>query len=216
MKVIGYLRVSTDEQARSGLGMDAQRATLQAFANAAGHDVEWVADEGESGKNGNRPGLQMALGMLRKGEADALAVAKLDRLSRSVHDFSGMLRTAQAEKWRIVALDMGIDTSNMTGRLVAHILMAVSEWEREAIGQRTSDAIQVRLARGEEWGRRSLMESATEALIREMRDDGLSGHAIARILNEQAVPTARGGTWHPSTVIRVLKRIDRIQKANAA
>lgn len=216
MRVIGYLRVSTDEQARSGLGLEAQRVTLQAFAKAAGHDIEWVADEGESGKNGNRPGLRMALGMLRKGEADALAVAKLDRLSRSVHDFSGMLRTAQAEKWRIVALDMGIDTSNMTGRLVAHILMAVSEWEREAIGQRTSDAIQVRLARGEEWGRRSLMESTTEAMIREMRDDGLSGHAIARILNEQAVPTARGGTWYPSTVVRVLKRIDRIEKASAA
>ena len=70
-----------------------------------------------------------------------------------MHDFSGMLAMARTQKWSVVALDMGIDTSTMTGRLVAHVLMAVAEWERDAISARTSDAIRARLARGEDWGR---------------------------------------------------------------
>ena len=69
MRVIGYLRVSTDEQARSGLGLEAQRRTIAAYATAAGHDVEWVADEGESGKTADRPGLRVALEMLRTRQA---------------------------------------------------------------------------------------------------------------------------------------------------
>lgn len=217
MRVVGYLRVSTEEQARSGLGMEAQRATITAWADPGGHDVEWISDEGWSGKDTEWRGLTVALDMLRRGTIDALVVSKLDRLSRSMHDFSGLLETSRTQKWAVVALDMAIDTSTMVGRLVAHVLMSVAEFEREAIGQRTSDAIQSKLARGEDWGRRSQVDATVEATNTAMRAEGLSALSIARRLNAYAVPTVRGGTWHASTVARVLKRVERrTQRGSAA
>lgn len=213
MHVIGYLRVSSAMQARSGLGLEAQRSAITGWAKASGHTVEWMADEGESAKSTDRPGLQLALSALADRKADAIVVSKLDRLSRSVHDFSGLLEVAQRQRWGIVALDMGIDTSTMTGRLVAHILVAVSAWEREAIAGRTSDAIQERLARGESWGRTPDLPEATAELIAELSREGHTNAAITRRLNADGVPTARGGTWHPSTVSRVLARLARVAVA---
>lgn len=216
MRVIGYLRVSTDEQARSGLGLEAQRFTISRYADLMGWEVEWMGDEGRSGKDMARPGLAAALDALQKGEAQALVTAKLDRLSRSVADFAGLLDRARKEKWAVVALDLSLDTTTITGELVANILMACAQWERRLIGQRTSDAIQARLLKGEDWGRRATLTETTEAAIRDLHADGLTAHAISRILNEQDVPTARGGAWHPSTVQRVLRRIERRAKASAA
>lgn len=210
MKVIGYLRVSTDEQARSGLGLEAQRAAITAQATAHGWDVEWAVDDGASARSLDRPRLQAALETLAARRADALVVAKLDRLSRSMHDFSGLLDTAARHRWAVVALDMGIDTSNMTGRLVAHVLMAVAEWEREAIAARTSDAIQARLARGEDWGRRSETPAEVEDRICVLRAEGATYAAIADALTSEGVPTPRGGErWHPATISRILRRRER-------
>lgn len=217
MEVIGYLRVSTDEQARSGLGLEAQRATITRYADLMGWEVTWLCDEGWSGSDTRRPGLAEALGRLQRRDAQALVVAKLDRLSRSVHDFSGLLQTARSQKWAVVALDVSVDTTTLTGELVANILMSVSQWERGIIRQRTSDAVQAKLARGEDWGRRSQMDADVEALIASLRADGLSALRIARRLNTDAVPTVRGGGWHASTVARVLKRVERrAQRGSAA
>lgn len=207
MKVIGYLRVSTDEQARSGLGLDVQRAAINAQATAHGWTVEWVVDDGASAKSLDRPGLRGALETLAARRAEAIVVAKLDRLSRSMHDFSGLLDTAQRQKWAVIALDMGIDTSTMTGRLVAHVLMAVAQWEREAIAARTSDAIQARLARGEAWGRGSETPELVEDRVCALRATGATYAAIAHALTSEGIPTPRGGQrWHPATISRILRR----------
>src|SRR5262245_60092592 len=88
LRVVGYLRVSTVEQATNGAGLDAQRATIAAEAERRGWSVRWIEDRGYSAKDLRRPGIRDVLSLLEAGEADALVVAKLDRLSRSLVDFS--------------------------------------------------------------------------------------------------------------------------------
>lgn len=136
--MVGYLRVSTEEQASSGLGLDAQRESIRRYVDAQGWSVDWYVDEGLSAKSLARPQLQAALTRLhvipKRRDVDGIVVAKLDRLSRSVHDFSGILKLASARKWAVVAIDLGVDTSTPTGKLVANVMMSVAEWEREVIG----------------------------------------------------------------------------------
>jgi DNA invertase Pin-like site-specific DNA recombinase len=131
MLVIGYLGVPTRDR---DYGIEVQRAAIEAEAEAErrGWEVEWVTDQGETGKNANRPGLTDALARLDAGEADALVVSKLDRLSRSVVDFGGILRAATRPRrgrkaWGLIVLDVGIDMTTPTGRMVADILIAVAE-----------------------------------------------------------------------------------------
>lgn len=206
MKVIGYLRVSTDEQGRSGLGLDAQRATIAAQAAARGWDVEWMADEARSAKTMNRPGLRLALDALRRGDARAIVVAKLDRLSRSVQDFATLLDTARAQGWAVVALDLGVDTTTSAGELVANVMAAVAQWERRVIGERTSAALHAAAARGVRVGRPPALDPATEARLLTLRAAGMSHRRIAEALAREGLATAHGGSWHPSTVARILAR----------
>lgn len=200
-KVIGYVRVSTAEQAAGGHGLDAQESAIR-------HEVErrgWVLvriarDEGASGKDTDRPGLLEALRDVRDGAASGLVVGKLDRLSRSVVDFGTILDHFNEWGATLVALDLGVDTSTPTGRLVANVLASVAEWERETIGQRTKDGLAVAKAKGRQVGGPSVPSDVRER-IATMRADGLTLRAIADSLNDAGVPTARGGTtWRASTV----------------
>ncbi|MBG6238211.1 DNA invertase Pin-like site-specific DNA recombinase [Mycetocola sp. CAN_C7] len=205
--VIGYTRVSTEEQGRSGLGLEAQRATISAHANAKGWEVVWVTDEGMSAKSLDRPGLQDALRMLKRHEADAILVAKLDRLSRSVQDFAGLLEVAKKQRWSITALDVGVDTTTSGGELVANVMAAVAQWERRTIGERTSVALKAAQARGVHVGRPAALSKSAESRLHELRASGLSFAKVAAHLNNEGVPTAHGGkAWHPTTVARILKR----------
>lgn len=201
MNVIGYIRVSTDEQAESGLGLAAQRQTIQSEADARGWNVEWYVDEGYSAKDLNRPGVQGALASLENGGPKLLVVAKLDRLSRSLLDFATLLARAGERGWELVSLDLGVDTSSPMGRFVANLMANVAQLERELIGQRTKEALEAKRRQGVTLGRpRVMSHDVRERILRERRGGrGLS--AIARDLNREAVPTARGGKqWYPSTV----------------
>src|SRR4051794_35241989 len=109
-RAITYARVSTEDQADSGAGLDAQRVTLDAAMAARGWElVGALVDEGRSGGNLNRPALTEALELLDAGKADALVVAKLDRLSRSVLDFAAICARAKRKGWAVVALDVDVD-----------------------------------------------------------------------------------------------------------
>src|SRR5712692_3087072 len=123
-KAVGYIRVSTDKQAEHGVSLDAQQAKLAAYA--ALYDltlVEVIVDAGASAKTLNRPGLQRALGMLRKGKATALLVAKLDRLTRSVEDLGELIRTVFVPgKADLLSVGEQIDTCTAAGRLVLNVL----------------------------------------------------------------------------------------------
>jgi DNA invertase Pin-like site-specific DNA recombinase len=205
MKMIAYTRVSTDEQASSGLGLAAQEATIAREAAHKGWDVTWLVDVGSGARLDNRPGITEALRRLAAGEADGLVVAKLDRLSRSVRDFAGTLDNARRQGWALVCLDFGVDTTTPVGELVANNMAAVSQWERRIISVRTREALAAKRLRGEPMGRPRVATAPTVARIVALSATGLGARAIARVLAAEHIPSPRGGpVWYPSTVARVL------------
>lgn len=206
MNVCGYIRVSTSEQADSGAGMEAQRQAIEAEAARRGWQlVRIYEDAGVSGKSMNgREGLRQAIEAIERGEADALVVAKLDRLSRSLLDFAGLMERARRKGWALVALDLGVDTSTPAGEMMASVLATFSQFERRLIGQRTKDALAVKREQGVQLGRPREMKDEAVARVEQLRDQGLTVAAIARQLNDEGVPTPRGGRWHSPGVRRVL------------
>lgn len=204
MQVVGYVRVSTAEQADSGAGLDAQRSAIDAEVKRRGWQLVEVFEDanGVSGKSmSNRPGLQAALKEIERGEADGLIVAKLDRLSRSLLDFAALMARSRERGWSLIALDLGVDTSTPAGEMMAHVLATFAQFERRLIGQRTKDALAVRKAQGVRLGRPpGLPEPVRRRIVRE-RQEGRSLRAIADALNAEGVPTAQGGAqWWPTTV----------------
>ena len=215
-RAIGYARVSTDKQADRGVSLDAQREKLAAYATL--YELELVAvevDAGESAKSLARPGLQRALAALHRGEAEALVVVKLDRLTRSVKDLAELLERSRREGWQLVSVSEHLDTGTAAGRLVLNVLMAVAQWEREAVGERTAAALAHKRARGEYTGGRvpfgyrlapdgvALVEDPNEqeviALARELRRRGWSLRRIGRELEARGL-MPRSGQWHPQKV----------------
>jgi len=152
--------------------------------------------------------------MLAAGEADALLVVKLDRLTRSVGDLGSMVERCQREGWALLSVSESIDTRTAAGRLVLNVLGSVAQWEREAIGERTSTAMQHMAARGEytggqaPYGRRLqgrvlVAEDAEQkaiAIARELRAAGLSLRAIGARLTAGGCLPRSGRAWHAETV----------------
>jgi DNA invertase Pin-like site-specific DNA recombinase len=209
--IIAYVRVSTDEQATSGAGLEAQRAAILAEATRRGWTVvEVIEDAGYSGKSLKRPGIVKALDALKHKRAETLVVAKLDRLSRSMLDFSGLMERAMKEHWALVALDVGVDTTTPQGEMHAGVLAVFSQFERRLIGQRTKEAMAVKRSEGVRLGRPTTLTPDVVSRIRTERERGATLTAIAEGLNADAVPTAHGGVkWHPSTIAKVLRAPDQ-------
>ena len=156
MDVIGYARVSTDEQSKEGVSIDAQIAKIKAYCMLYGLNlVDVVVDAGVSAKTLKRPGLQSALAMLKAKKAGGMVIAKLDRLSRSVKDWNSLIDLYFGEKAgkQLCSVNDQIDTRTASGRLVLNVLMSVAQWEREATGERTRDALQHKITKGERVGK---------------------------------------------------------------
>lgn len=207
MQVLGYVRVSTEEQRDSGAGLAAQRAAINAEVERRGWTlVELIEDAGYSARSLKRPGIVRAIEMLDAGQVEALMVAKLDRLSRSLLDFAGLMDQAQRKGWAIIALDLGVDTSTPAGEAMANVMATFAQFERRLIGQRTREALAIKRAEGVRLGRPAQLSVETRDRIRRARDgEGLTLAAIAAMLNDEGVPTAHGGErWWPSTVRAVL------------
>jgi len=211
MRVLGYVRVSTSEQASSGAGLDAQRAMIAAEAERRGWHVEWIEDAGSSAKDLRRPGIQEALQRLCAGEADALVIAKLDRLSRSLLDFAAVTAQAQRECWKIVALDLGVDTSTPSGEMLANVLASFAQFERRLIGQRTSEALRAKRAAGVHLGRPRALPNDVGLRIANARRSGATYAAIAEALNRDGIPTAHSSQrWRTSTVAWALRAFSKV------
>ena len=201
-RAIGYVRVSTAEQADSGLGMAAQRAAIEAEAERRGWQLELVEEEGRSAKDLDRPVLATALDRLDRHGADVLVVAKLDRLSRSVAQGAEAFDRARRKSWSVVVLDWpDLDTTSAAGEMVANSLLNFAQYERRRIGERTRDALAAKKAAGVRLGRPQTLSGDVVAHIVGLRRDGVSFRRIAEQLEAAGVPTARGGaTWHASSV----------------
>src|SRR5215472_16525778 len=200
-RAVAYLRVSTDKQADKGVSLEAQRAKVEAYAQLYDLElVEVVVDAGASAKTLDRPGLQSALQMLKARQAEALLVVKLDRLTRSVVHLGQLVEDYFADgKWALLSVGEQIDTRSAAGRLVLNVLASVSQWEREAIGERTAAAMQHKASLGEYTGGdlpygfklgpdgERLVENAEEqsvhGIARKLRDAGQSLRSVARQLN---------------------------------
>lgn len=208
---IAYCRVSTDQQGESGAGLEWQQMRVREEAERRSWPLIEVYTDVASGKTTRKRGqLAAALADLAEGRANVLIVAKLDRLSRSMLDFSNLVERASAEGWSIVALDIGVDTSTTNGRMLANVIMALAQWERELIGDRTRDALQAVKARGVRLGRPVGVSTNAEGMIRALRESGLGLRMVANELNRLNVSTAQGASkWHASTVRAVIARLDR-------
>lgn len=219
VRAVGYIRVSTEEQASSGVSLDAQRAKLEAYCQL--YDIELIGievDAGVSAKTLERTGLQAALALLEAGEADALVVVKLDRLTRRVADLDILIERYFGSRFTLMSVGEQIDTSTAAGRLVLNVLTSVAQWERETTSERTKTALAHKKQKGEHCGRPAYgfqitekklakaQEYETVKLINSMRVSGHTFQAIADHLNKEGVVTQRGGVWHPMTVRNIIKR----------
>jgi site-specific DNA recombinase len=165
LKVIGYARVSTEEQARDGVSLSAQRTKVGLFCQL--HDLELVRvveDPGVSAKSLDRPGLAEVLELLDSGAADGVVIAKLDRLTRSLRDWLRLIEKYFGERVRtprkLFSVGDSIDTRTAAGRLVLNVLMSVAQWELETISERTTIGMQ-RLPKASIAGRRGMGSGST-------------------------------------------------------
>jgi site-specific DNA recombinase len=178
---------------------------------------EVIQDAGESAKSVQRPGMARLLTMVDAGEVQTVIIAKLDRLTRSVKDLAELLERFQRKGVSLVSVAESLDTGSAAGRLVINVMMAVSQWEREAIGERTSTALQFKKANRQVYSHTPYgferqgdalvplpAEQAIVSRIRQMHAAGSSLRKIAAALNAGAVPTKQGRQWAAQTVKDVL------------
>ena len=218
-EVISYIRVSTSQQGRSGLGIEAQRQVLRQFAKAEGLELVREFVEVETGKGSDaldrRPQLKAALAAAKKLRCN-VAVAKLDRLSRDVHFISGLM----SHHVPFVVAELGADVDPF----VLHLFAALAEKERSLISTRTRQALAAAKARGVTLGSPKLSKARKLAvasikagadqhaanvlpIIREAQKAGaVTLRAIAAALNARGVGTARGGAWAAMSVKNILDR----------
>lgn len=226
-RAVAYLRVSTRQQQRSGLGIEAQRATIARFAEA--ENIKIIAEfvEAETGKGADaldrRPQLAAALAAAKTAKCCVL-VSKLDRLSRDVAFVAGLM----AQRVPFIVAELGRDADPF----MLHLYAALAEKERRLISERTKAALAIRKASGArlgnrrnirqagEIGRMALMDAADDQarrllpLLRILRSEGVvTIGAVTRSLNERKIPTPRGSQWHVSSVANLLSRAQKLEAA---
>lgn len=222
MRAVGYVRVSTDQQADLGVSLDAQSAKVRAMAVVQGAELlDVIVDAGESAKSLSRPGMKRLMQLVDAHGVDTVIIAKLDRLTRSVSDLAELLKRFEKRGVSLVSVADSLDTRSAAGRLVINIMVSVSQWEREAIGERTKDAMRHKKARGERVGtipfgyqlasdgvRLELNPPEQTTLIRmnALRARKLTLREIAAQLNKDGRRTRRGTAWRFQYVAESLRR----------
>lgn len=221
-QAIGYVRVSTEEQATEGVSLEAQRDRIAAWCLANGIDLANVyVDAGVSGKRAdNRPELQAALDhVCRIG--GVLVCYSLSRLARSTKDTIAIAERLDKNGADLASLSERLDTTTAAGKMMFRMLAVLAEFERDQLAERTKAAMSHKRSNGERVGKIpfgfdlaadgvKLVQNAAEQevlkLIQDLRDAGESMRAIAAELNRRQVPTKQGQAWKHSTVQSILNR----------
>lgn len=229
MKVVAYLRVSTDRQAEAGLGLDVQEEAIRQWAKGMGHRIiGWHRDAGVSGSNGleQREALPDALATIRSGRARGMVVYRLDRLARDLVVQETLLSEVRRIGGEVLSTALSEadylrdDPDDPTRKLIRQILGAVNEYDRAMIGVRLRAGRRLKAENGGyAYGSppvgyraeaKALVVDESErravARARELRDQGKSLRQIAGVLDEEGHRAKRGGRWHPTTLARALAR----------
>jgi site-specific DNA recombinase len=195
-------------QVTDGMSLGAQERELLRAALAAGYEKKettLVREEGRSGKSiKGRPKLRCSLDLLESGEADAMFVTKIDRLARSTRDFLFIVDHSQKFNWRLILLDLNLDTSSYSSRFVVTIMSALAEMERAIIADRQRDVHRDRRAKGLKWGidlgpKRMISTELYERIV-ELRALGMSYAKIASKFNAEGIKTPFEKRWHATTI----------------
>lgn len=208
---LGYLRVSTDEQAEDGASLAAQQSQLQNYADARGWYVVWLPDAGWSGKSLDRPGISEALTLLSAGQADVLLAVALDRISRNVGNVAALMEASLVERWSLVTLRESIDTGTAMGRAFVQIAAVFAELERGLIAERVKAGMAQKRDEGGHMGRRTALPPDVINAIRQKRSAGVPYARIAAELTASNVPTPGrrkndpGAVWTVSSVQNALR-----------
>lgn len=202
--VVGYVRVSTDKQ---DISPEVQRAGLTAAADREGLELVLVEELGVSAATiAHRPKLLGVLDGLKARQYSGLMVYSLDRLSRSLEDGARVLADSQRQRWRLICLDLNVDTASIMGAAMFGMALTYAEVERRQIGKRTREAMAAKTAAGAHMGRPRTLPMETVARIVALRESGATYRAIAEVLIAEEMPTAtNGGAWSVSKVQSVLK-----------
>ena len=216
---VGYVRVSTQGQADDGVSLDAQRAKIQAWAEFNGYVLGDVfADEGISGTREDRPGLALALGAVRRG--DALVVYSLSRLARSTRHTLEIGERLEKVGADLVSLSERIDTTNAAGKMVFRMLAVLAEFERDQTSERTSMALRHKRSRGEKTGGdvpygfdldadgvhlvENVQEQAVIRVARELHGSGLSLRKVAAELHGRGLVARNGSRFQATQIQRMV------------
>ena len=227
LKAYGYVRVSTSEQAEEGISIEVQKGKIRAYATL--HDLklmEIIKDEGYSGKNIDRPGIQRLIGLVEGKEAETIIVYKLDRLSRKTWDVLYLVeKIFKQGNTRFFSITEQIDTKTAMGKFLLTIMGAMAQMERELIAERTMAALAYKKEKGERLGAvpygfrledKNLVKDPKEQKIlrkiKRLRKKGKSYREIAKILNDKGVLAKRGKPWHHGSIWFILKKTIRKKK----
>jgi site-specific DNA recombinase len=211
---IGYARVSTQEQAAEGVSLKAQSARIAAYCNA----MEWlpreiITDAGESAKTLRRPGMAKVLADVRRGAISRVVIFKLDRITRSTRDLADLIELFGNFNTSLVSVIESLDTETAAGRLVVNMLGVVAQWEREAIAERTAEALAHKRRNGLVYGRTPLASvgspiglcpTSLSRMLLGKRALCSAGDSLRRIAAEleamRVAPNNGAARWHPQTV----------------
>lgn len=229
--MVGYTRVSTQEQASEGMSLDAQESRITAWSEAQGAELAIIVrDEGVSGSKllADRPGGQQVAQLLeaRRPEADGVVVVRMDRLGRDAAEQIALLKRFRAGKVGLVAIAQHIDLATPHGRAMAQIGAVFNELERALIAERTMEALAELRRQGRPWNHapfgwrihqgqlvRDAAEQRTLRRAMDLRAEGIGYLKVAQTLNSESRPTKRGGPWQAASVRSVLKSTAKLAAA---
>jgi site-specific DNA recombinase len=215
VKAVGYIRVSTEDQAREGVSLDNQRHRIELFCAAKEWELDHIySDEGKTGSNLNREGVQELISDCEAHKVDVVVIYKLDRLTRKVRDLGYLIDLFEKCGVAFSSVTDNFDTTTASGKLILNILGSVAQWERDIISERTRDALAHKKDQREIYSpvpqgfdlseSGELVENGAELSvikrIKRLRSEGFSYWKIARRLNQAGITTKRGARWYPASV----------------